>query len=210
MTMEIARDFLLPRQIKKMVCTAGTVSLEQVLLMFREYDEKTVMYHIYNLSRVHEIDFQEYRRKDDPNETDKPGSVLSSRIESRRADALQKNLSDAFWALAAIGNKNISGYWHNVLPAETQLIFQTSGRKGKVLHDVTVLPAWIEQAERTVGSWKRSKRFGIPESMEDCIDHIALVFQEETGVYAVQKAGFNRCFSMTDRAFHPAIKGLDL
>lgn len=210
MTMEIARDFLLPRQIKKMVFTAGTLSLEQVLLMFREYDAKTVMYHIYNLLRTHEIDFQEYRRKDESDELDKAKSVLTARIESRKADAAQKALSDAFWVLAAIGNQNISGYWLNAFPSETQLIFQTRGCKGKILHDVTVLPAWIEQAERTAGSWKRSKRSGIPENMEDCIDHIALVFQEETGVYAVRKAGFNRCFSMTDRAFHPAIKGLNL
>lgn len=210
MSIEIANDFLLPYQIKKMVSMAGKLNMEQVLQMFREYDNRTVMYHVLHLAEIHHINLEEHRCKEDESKIDISGSFLTARIESKKSESSQRDLSDAFWVLSTIGNENILDYWLNTTPSETQLLFLTHKHKGKILHDVTVLSAWTEQAKRTADSWKRGKNSGIPKGMDDCIDHIALVFQESVGTYAVQKAGFNRCFSMTDHAFHPAIKGLKL
>ncbi len=191
MSVNESQGEVLRTKIEQTVSNIGRVSPEQILRMYRLYGKETVMHHVGDLIKGHEVNWDEER------------NLLTARIKPVRNDSMQRMLTSAFWILAAFGDENID--WFIPTPPPCQLLWSES--KHYRLFDVTYVPPG--QAFWTGESWCRTKATFFPSEVKNEIcDHIALVFNKEDGE-EIMPYGFTRyCLlnSSKQPVFYPSLE----
>ena len=133
----------------------GTVKQEQVCMMFKNVNSKTVLWHIESLKAGHHITI------DDNN-------VIRAIGAPKLKDYAQELLLQAIWVLANVGAENTRDFYTCTYPF--QLLFVTEEDK---VYDVCVFSYGNINSNALI--LKRVMTGFLPENVEDEVIHIAIV-----------------------------------
>lgn len=160
-------------KIQDFVNRAGVTHIDQVQRMFRLYGEGTVEHQIIALALAHNINY------------DRETGLLKSRMAPVRSQIGQEMLTKALWVMAAFGDQKIDAYWLMAPPSQLAWIESDN----MTVRDVTVFyPMSVSSLAQV---WRANQQALIPKGVDDCFDHIALLYTEDDAE-TVMRYGFNR------------------